>query len=234
MRNWEVSSLKRKKMDDRYRKLITHWNPFSPIVEGYRTLRINIQFASSTQVTRTLLVTSTGPSEGKTITSANLAIMMAKDQKNTVYVDTDLRKPRAHFTFDLPNIRGVSTYLKGESSLKEIVQDSGVPNLSVITCGPIPPNPTELLGLNRIDLLIEELLQRFDFVIFDSPPMMIADAVVLATKVDGCIVVIDSQKTKRESAGKAIEQLKNVNGNILGVVLNNKKIRNKEEYYSYT
>lgn len=230
---WEVDPLKRRKPDERYEKLIAHWNPRSPIVEGYRTLRINIQFASINQAARTLLVTSTSSSEGKTITSANLAVMMAKDQKKTVYVDTDLRKPRVHDTFDLPNLYGVSSYLVGESSITDIIQDSGLPNLSIVTCGPIPPNPVELLGSNRLDLLLEELVQRFEIVILDSPPMLVADAIVLATKVDGCIFVIDSQKTKREMAIKAIEKLKNVNAHILGVVMNNKKIKNKAEYYSY-
>jgi capsular exopolysaccharide synthesis family protein len=225
--------MRRPKPDDRYQKLIAHWEPQSPLVEGYRKLRLNILFASADKKMQMILVTSPGASEGKTITSANLALMMAKDHRKTVLVDFDLRNPRTHFTFELPNLYGVSSYLADMCQFRDIIQDSGVPNLSIVTAGPVPHNPAEMLDLGRQNDLIEQLRNNFDVVIVDSPPLLVSDAMVLARKMDGCLLVVDANRTKRDPAVKAVEQLKNAGANLLGVVLNNKKLGKRESYYGY-
>ncbi len=220
------------KNESRYRKLVTNWAFPSHIVEAYRTLRTNIQFASVDKQIKSILFTSTGAGEGKTTTSANLAIAMAKDLKRTVYIDTDLRKPAGHLIFNLSNRAGVTHYLVGQSALEEVIQETGIPLLSAVTSGAIPPNPAELLGSNRMSAFLDELERLFDVIILDSPPLLVTDGFLLSQKVDGCILVIDAKKTKREQAVKAVEQLKHAHANILGVVLNNEK-RVKGSTYEY-
>jgi protein-tyrosine kinase len=223
-----------KNFDERYSKLVAHWNPKSPISEAYRTIRTNIQFAGIDREIKTILLTSTGPSEGKSTTSVNLAIVMAQSDKRVVYIDADMRKPTGHHTFHLPNRKGLTSYLAGQVSLDEVVQTTEIPNLSAITAGPIPPNPAELLGSKRMGLFLEELKQNFDHIIIDSPPTIaVADATILATQVDGCILVVNAGKTNRELAIKAKQQLENVNAPLLGVVLNNKEIKGNNYYYYY-
>ncbi|OUQ88305.1 tyrosine protein kinase [Brevibacillus brevis] len=226
-------SMRRQKPDDRYQKLIAHWEPLSPLVEGYRTLRLNIQFSMGDKPMQTILVTSPGASEGKTITAANLSLMMAKDHKKTVLLDFDLRNPRVHFTFDMPNLYGISSYFSDMCQIPDIIQPSGVSELSIITAGPIPHNPAEMLGTPRLLELMDYLRHNYDFVIVDSPPLIVSDAMVLAREMDGCVMVVDASKTKRDSAVKAVEQLKAAGANLLGVVLNNKKVGKREGYYGY-
>ncbi|MGF9816604.1 CpsD/CapB family tyrosine-protein kinase [Brevibacillus agri] len=225
--------MRRQKPDDRYQKLIAHWEPLSPLVEGYRTLKLNILFSTQGQKLQTILVSSPGASEGKTVTAANLSLMMAKDRRKTVLIDFDLRNPRIHFTFEMPNLYGVSSYMSGMCQFSDIVQDSGVPHLSIITAGPIPHSPAELLGTPRLLELLERLRNNFDVVIVDSPPLIVSDAMVLARETDGCVLVVDASKTKRDPAVRAVEQLKTAGANLLGVVLNNKKLGKREGYYGY-
>lgn len=225
-----------KKIEDRNRKLITHWNPTSSIAESYRTLRTNIQFASIGKTITSLLITSTQPGEGKTITSANLAVVMGQAGKKTVYVDGDLRRPSGHDAFHLSNFKGVTSYLVGNDPLDDIIQDTGIPNVYAITSGPIPPNPAELLGSQEMGQLVEELKNRFDMVIIDSSPTLaVTDSVVLSTLADGCLIVINSGKTNEDLVEKVKNQLEMANAAILGVVLNNLPQRKskKDGYYYY-
>jgi protein-tyrosine kinase len=220
--------------DERYSKLVAHWEPKSHVAEAYRTIRTNIQFASVDREIKTLLVTSTGPSEGKSITAANLAIVMSQSDKKTIFVDTDLRKPTGHHAFHLPNRRGLTSYLSGNDRMEEVLQSSEIPNLSIITSGPIPPNPAELLGSRKMELFLDELKEKYDYIVFDSPPVIaVADSTILATKVDGCILVVNAGKTNRDLALKAKQQLENANVNLLGVVLNNRKMKGNSYYYYY-
>lgn len=224
----------KKKIENRNDKLIAHWNPKSSIAESYRTLRTNIQFASIGKEVKSILVTSTQPGEGKTTTAANLAVVMGQAGKNTVYVDGDLRRPTGWETFQLHNLKGVTSYLVGNDALDDIIQTTDIPNLSIITSGPIPPNPAELLGSKEMGQFIEELKTRFDMVIIDSAPSLaVADPAVLSTHVDGCLLVISSGKTNDDLAEKVKKQLEMVNANILGVVLNNMPRSKKEAGYYY-
>ncbi|MGN7469766.1 CpsD/CapB family tyrosine-protein kinase [Brevibacillus sp. SAFN-007a] len=225
--------MRRQKRDDRYQKLIAHWEPFSPLAEGYRTLKLNLAFSAQGQKLQTILVSSPGASEGKTVTAANLSLMLAKDQRKTVLIDCDLRNPRIHFTFELPNLYGVSSYLNGMCPFSAIVQESGVPYLSIVTAGPLPQSPAELLGTPRLPELLEQLRNHFDVVVVDSPPLIVSDAMLLAGKTDGCVLVVDASKTKRDAAVRAVDQLKTAGANLLGVVLNNKKLGKRESYYGY-
>lgn len=226
-----------KNLDNRCDKLITSLPSRSPIAESYRTLRTNIQFAAVDQEDiKTILVTSTQPGEGKTVTSANLAIVMAQAELKTVYVHADLRRPTGHKIFGVQNIKGLTTYLGGKVSLEEVIQDTHIPNLKVITSGPMPPNPAELLGSKKMGNFLSELKEQFDMIIIDTPPVLaVTDATVLSNKVDGCLLVVSSGLTSRDMAVKAKQQLMNANATILGVILNNKKLTKKEQntYYYY-
>jgi protein-tyrosine kinase len=220
--------------NERYSKLVAHWNPKSPIAEAYRTIRTNIQFASIDKEIKTILVTSTAPSEGKSTTAANLAIVMAQAGKKTLYIDADMRKPTGHKTFRVPNRQGLTSCLVGQSNVHGVIQSTEIENLHVITAGPIPPNPAELLASNRMKEFIRELKKEFDQIIIDSPPVLaVADATILATQVDGCILVVNAGKTNREMAIKAKQQLENVKAPMLGVVLNNKEMKGNSYYYYY-
>ena len=226
-----------KTLDDRSSKLITSLPPRSPIAESYRTLRTNIQFAAvDKEDIKTILVTSTQPGEGKTVTSANLSIVMAQTELRTVYVHADLRRPTGHKIFNLQNIKGLTTYLGGQIPVEDIIQDTEIPNLKVITSGPIPPNPAELLASKKMEKFLAELKQHFDMIIIDTPPILaVTDATILSKKVDGCLLVVSSGLTSKEMATKAKQQLVNANATILGVILNNKKLSKKEysNYYYY-
>ncbi|WP_134703820.1 CpsD/CapB family tyrosine-protein kinase [Ammoniphilus sp. YIM 78166] len=216
------------------RSLISLTNPKSPISESYRTLRTNIEFAGVDTDLRAIMVTSTGPSEGKSTTVANLAVVTAQTEKRTLLVDADLRKPTVHHTFDLTNRLGLTTVLAGQESMANVVQKTLIPNLDIITAGPIPPNPAELLNSKAMTRFIQEVSEQYDQVLFDTPPVIaVADAQILASKLDGVILVVDSGTTNKDVALKAKTQLQNVKANILGVVLNNKKMQGDSYYYYY-
>lgn len=223
--------------DERSDKLVTSLPLKSTIAESYRTLRTNIQFASvDREQIKTILVTSTQPGEGKTVTSANLSIVMAQADIKTVYIHADLRRPTGHKIFGLQNVKGLTTYLVGQASIEEIIQDTDIPNLQVITSGPIPPNPAELLASKKMENFLEELKLKFDMIIIDTPPVLaVTDATVLSQKVDGCLLVVSSGITSKEMASKAKNQLMNAKAPLLGVILNNKKLSKKEynTYYYY-
>lgn len=223
--------------DERSDKLVTSLPLRSPIAESYRTLRTNIQFAAvDKEEVKTILVTSTQPGEGKTVTSANLSIVMAQADIRTVYIHADLRRPTGHKIFGLQNVQGLTTYLVGQASLEEIIQETDIPNLQVITSGPIPPNPAELLASKKMERFLDELKEIFDMIIIDTPPVLaVTDATILSKKVDGCVLVVSSGVTSKEMAAKAKRQLTNAKAPLLGVILNNKQISKKEHntYYYY-
>ncbi|RKD23238.1 capsular biosynthesis protein [Ammoniphilus oxalaticus] len=216
------------------RSLITLTNPRSPVSEAYRTLRTNLQFSGIDRQLKRLMVTSTGPGEGKSTTIANLAIVTAQTEKKTVLIDADLRKPTVHHTFEIPNRHGLTTVITGQASAQEVVQSTTIPHLDVITAGPIPPNPAELIGSQAMTRFIEEVATLYDQVLFDTPPVLaVTDAQILASKLDGVIMVVNAGKTNKEMALRAKVQLENVQANIVGVVLNNKKMQGNSGYYYY-
>ncbi|HMF58063.1 MAG TPA: polysaccharide biosynthesis tyrosine autokinase [Pyrinomonadaceae bacterium] len=205
----------------------------SSIAEAYRHLRTSILLSSAGQPPKTILVTSSQPSEGKTTTAVNTAVMLAQTGADVLIVDCDLRRPRLHAQFNISNARGVTNYLSGEAGLDEILQSyERLPNLKLMTSGPVPPNPAELLGSDEMRKLLGELGERFTHVIIDSPPAIsFTDASILSTLVDGVILVVHGGKSSRAVVRRAKQQLTDVGAHIFGVVLNNVKLESTDYYY---
>lgn len=203
--------------------LVTLKDPTSPISEAYRTLRLNLQFAALESRLPTLLVTSPGPGEGKSTTLANLAVTVAQVDQRIIVVDCDLRRPCLHRLFGLPNDTGLTTMMVDDQALAvPPIQTTPIKGLLLLSSGPLPPRPSDLLGSVRMDKVIARLVELADMVLFDAPPLMaVPDAVVLATKVSGTLLVVSAGETKREQAQRAIERLRKVNARIVGAVLNN-------------
>lgn len=206
-------------------------NPRSPISEAFRSLRTNIEFAGVVEPINTILVTSPGPKEGKSTVTANLAAVMMHGGKKVVVVDADLRRPRIHKLFGLANRIGLSGIFRGQINLVDATEKIGE-NLHVITSGPPPHNPAELLGSALMDKILAGLAQRSDIVIIDSPPVVVTDPIVLSRKVDGVIVVINPGKTKKESLKATMDQLSRAEARILGIVINQIG-RRGSNYYEY-
>ncbi|MGP7818735.1 CpsD/CapB family tyrosine-protein kinase [Niallia sp. 01092] len=224
----------KKKLLDSKRKLITKLDPRSPISEQYRTIRTNILFSSVDKEIRTIMVTSTGPGEGKSTTAANLAVVFAQQGKTVLLVDADLRKPTVHYTFNLINTTGLTSVLTNQVSLKEAIHINDENNLYILPSGPIPPNPSELLGSRAMQYFMEQALEEFDMILFDTPPVLaVTDAQILANECDGSVLVVSSGKTEKDGLLKTKELLSASKGKILGVVLNNKKRDKKGGYYYY-
>ncbi|MGG1071863.1 CpsD/CapB family tyrosine-protein kinase [Priestia megaterium] len=216
------------------RRLLAHNSPKDPVAEQYRTIRTNIQFSGADEEIKSLVLTSSGPSEGKSTTAANLAIVYAQQGLNVLLIDGDLRKPTAHYTFRLENHIGLTNVLTRQSSLGQAVQSTEVPNLYVLTSGPIPPNPSELLASKQMGEVLDEMKERFDMVIFDTPPILaVADAQILANQVDASLLIVSSSKTEKDAALKAKELLTQAKSKLLGAVLNNRKMEEGNYYYYY-
>ncbi|HEX7175135.1 MAG TPA: polysaccharide biosynthesis tyrosine autokinase, partial [Pyrinomonadaceae bacterium] len=206
----------------------------SPVAEAYRHLRTSLLLSSAGQPPKTILVTSSQPSEGKTTTAVNTAIMLAQTGAQVLIVDCDLRRPRIHANFGVSNARGLTNYLSGDRDLDSLVQPyDKLPNLSLLTSGPIPPNPAELLGSSEMRRLLTVLSDRFTHVVIDSPPAIsFTDASILSTMVDGVMLVVHGGRSSRAIVRRAKQQLVDVGANIFGVVLNNVKLDSTEYYYS--
>lgn len=215
--------------------LITLMDKSSPISEQYRTIRTNIRFASSSDnEIKTLVITSSGPGEGKSTTSANLSVVFANSGQRVLLVDADLRKPTVHKTFNLLNNTGFSNLLSTKESIENVVQSTVVPNLDILTSGPKAPNPSELLGSARMEQVLQELRNKYDFVIFDMPPIVaVTDAQIMASKADGTLMVIREDVSRKESLYKARDLLGMVNANVLGAVYHGAKNATDQGYYYY-
>ncbi len=208
----------------------------SPTGEAYRVLRTNLQFTAVEHSLSTLMVTSPGPGEGKSMTSANLAAALAQSGRRVILMDADLHRPRLHRVFGLPNNAGLTTALLAgdNAALDELLQDSPVPLLRVLPSGPLPPNPAELLGSARMRQLLAELLAHADTVVLDCPPITaLSDAAILSTQVDGVLFVLDAGKTRREIARRALEALHRVQARVVGAVLNRMPVSGNGYYYYY-
>ncbi|KAF1298461.1 tyrosine protein kinase [Enterococcus sp. JM4C] len=215
--------------------LITLVDPSSPISEQYRTIRTNIQFASSSDnPIKTMVITSSGPGEGKSTTSENLAVVFAKAGQRVLLVDSDMRKPTVYKTFNLSNAKGLSTVLSTSTSVLEAAQRTVIDNLTVLTSGPKPPNPSELLGSMRMGQVIEEAKSLYDIVIFDMPPVVaVTDAQIMASKTDGTLLVVRENVSRKESLTKAKELLNMVQARMLGVIYNGAENSKDQGYYYY-
>jgi capsular exopolysaccharide synthesis family protein len=227
-----VRKNKKKIVQNHKRSLITMLNPKSPVSEQFRTIRTNIQFSSIDKELRTLMITSSGPGEGKSTTAANMAVVFAQQGRRVLLVDADMRKPTVHYTFNQLNTYGLTSVLTRQMTLEKAVKETKEKDLFVLTSGPIPPNPAELLSSMAMERFFREALEQFDMIVFDTPPLLaVTDAQILANKCDGTILVVSSGKTEKDQLVKAKDQLDSVQSKILGVVLNNKEIKNTQYYY---
>lgn len=217
-------------------ELITQYSPKSTASESYRGIRTSLLFSSADKPPKIILISSAGPSEGKTLTSTNLAITMAQAGSRVVIVDCDMRKPKVHKMFGIGRDKGMSSVLVS-NDLEEVLQDviihSDIPNLDVIPCGPIPPNPSEIIGSQKMSRIMEILQEQYDRIIVDSPPITaVTDSTVLAKFVDGVMLVVHAGVTPRQVVKTGLEQIQGVDANILGAVLNDVDT-GKESYYYY-
>lgn len=205
--------------------------PRSAAAEAYRTLSTNIQFSSLDRDLRTLLVTSVGPDEGKSIVLANLAITMAESGRRVVTVDCDLRRPSLHEIFGLADQPGLTTMMLNES-LAPPLQSTPYANVSLVAAGPLPPNPAELISSERFARVLAAVGAEADLVLVDAPPVSaVADATILATRVDGVLLVVDSGRTRRDPGRRAADQLQRVGARVLGAVLTNVKAEKLQSDY---
>lgn len=217
----------------RYHDMYVFRKPKSSVAECIRSVRTNLLFMTPDKPLKRLLVTSSNPREGKTTVATNTAIAMAQSGSRTLLVDTDMRRPRIHRAFGMPNDVGISSVIMGQVKLEDAVRETPVPNLFVLPCGPIPPNPAELIHTARFKQLLQEFDGRYDRVIFDSPPVgAVADALILASVTDGVVMVCKAGKTLREHAERTRVSLEDVNARLFGVVINDLDIE-KRSYGSY-
>ena len=228
-----LGGVTRMKGKDYKGRLVISHDPFSPVLEGYRQIRTNIQFAAVDEPAKSILVTSPNPGEGKSLTAANLAIVMAQAGLKTIIVDSDLRIPVLHKIFQVPNLDGLTDLLRSsQPEVGDYLKDTGIENLQVITSGPLPPNSSEMLGSQRMIALIERLEDKADLVIFDSPPILaVTDAAVLSQRVDGVMLVIQAGRTRRDATREAVNRLRQLGARVLGVVLNRIPGRGAGYYY---
>lgn len=217
-------------------KLISAQDLFSPVTEAYRQIRTNIQFTAIDQPAKSIMVTSAGAGEGKTTTAANLAIVMAQAELKTIIVDADLRKPALHRIFQVSNLTGLTDLLSSnQAELGAQLKETGFENLQVITSGSLPPNPSEILGSQRMVKLLQQLEEMADVIILDAPPVLaVTDPIVISTRVDGVVLVTKANRTRRDSIYQVIQMLDQVGAKILGGVLNqaSSKATYYHQYYS--
>ncbi|MBP2639687.1 MAG: capsular exopolysaccharide family [Firmicutes bacterium] len=215
------------------RRLIVHEQAKSPIAEAFRTLRTNIQFSKIDGGLHTILFTSAGPGEGKSTVIANTAVAMAQAGKKVILLDCDLRKPTQHKIFHLKS-RGVTNSIVEDIPILELLLDTEIANLRVVTSGPIPPNPSELLGSAHMSEILDTLQKECDILLIDVPPAVaVTDACVLASRVDGVVIVLDSVMVRPDMAQKTRDLIRKAHGNILGVILNRVEIEKEHSYYYY-
>ncbi|MEK4629447.1 MAG: CpsD/CapB family tyrosine-protein kinase [Solibacillus sp.] len=214
------------------RKLVTISGGKSYILEQFRTIRTNITFSMTDQELKTILVTSSTPGEGKSTNAANLGVVFAQEGKRVLIIDGDLRKPTLHHTFKTFNKVGLSKVLTKKASIEEAIQETFIVGLYVITSGPIPPNPSELLSSNAMDELVLEVQKDYDIIIIDSPPLLsVSDAQILANKCDGTILIVNAGVVEKSAVQKAKAILSTTHSKILGVVLNNYMTPGHQKYY---
>ncbi len=215
-------------------QIVTHDYSPTPVGEAYRSLRTSLLFSKAIGPIKSLVIGSVAPGEGKSFTSANLAITMAQQKSKTLLIDADLRRGVLHNSFNCAKKPGLTNYLTGVVPLESILNETYIPNLSLITAGSMIPNPSELLGSPRMQKFIEGISQRYDLIIFDTPPLLAAsDAVVLGTLVDGICMIVMAGKTKRNEVMRKMEMFQHVQAKVLGIVLNGAGIEVAHEGYSY-
>jgi capsular exopolysaccharide synthesis family protein len=218
----------------RERDLGVFLDPKSVAAECCRSIRTNILFMSPDNPPRTIVVTSPSPQEGKTTTAINLGVTMAEAGGRVLIVDTDMRRPRLHRSFGVPNQTGISSVIVAKATLEEAIKRTDVPNLDVLPCGPVPPNPSELLHTDRFKAVLADCGRLYDRIILDSPPTSaVTDPAVLSNLADGVVLVIKAGETSRESGTHARRQLVAAKARVLGVVVNAIDFSNPAYGYDY-
>jgi capsular exopolysaccharide synthesis family protein len=227
-----ISQIKGNRYSD---MLIALQDPFTPVSEAYRMVRSNIQFMAVDTPAKTIMVTSPTPGEGKSTTAANLGVVMAQAGLKTIVVDADLRRPVQHEIFQVTNLAGLTDLLRSPKlEVNGHLRETQIENLQVITCGVIPPNPSELLGSQRMGQLLASLSEAADVVIFDTPPAIaVTDAAVLSNRVDGVVLVTEAGQTRRELAHQAVSNLRQAGAKMFGVILNRVSDKSGSYYYHY-
>jgi len=214
--------------------LIPQFAPKSSFAESYRTIRTALLLSSPAENLKSVVVSSPLPSEGKTVTAANLAVTLAQAKRKVLLVDTDLRKPRLHRIFKVRNVDGLTNFLVGNVDYRNLIKKTEVPDLYFVNSGPLPPNPAELLGSEKMAKFVEYARQYFHHILFDSAPVLaVSDAMVLGPVIDGMILIVWGEKTSREALKRAREKLDLMKIKPLGVVINNLDVRKHEYYYKH-
>ena len=212
---------------------IVERKPKSIAAEAYRSLRTNIQYSSFDKKYQTLVVTSANPGEGKSTVSGNLALVLAQGESKVLLVDCDMRRPSMHKNFRVTNTYGISDLLIGKQKLETVINNVNS-NLSIITAGNIPPNPAEMLASKAMTAFLEDMKNKYDYIVLDTPPLQaVTDAQILSTKADGTLVVVRAGVTKKEAVHNAVSMLKKVNGHVIGTILNAAENKKDKYYYYY-
>ncbi len=218
--------------DARERDMYVHANPNSQVAEACRSLRTNVVFSGADRSLKTIVVSSANPREGKTTLVMYLGTIMAQAGERVLIIDTDMRRPRLHVSTGVSRGIGISSLIVGDASYEDAIKATEVPNLSILPCGPLPPNPAELLMSKRFQIVLEELKSRFDRIILDSPPLgAVTDAVVLSKHTDGVAIVVRAGKTLRDEVKRAARQIRHINGTVVGVIVN--RLDAKDRRYGY-
>lgn len=217
--------------DDKARDMYVHEHPTSHVAECTRSLRTNVMFSAADRELKTIVVTSANPREGKTTCVMYLGTTMAQGGQRVLLVDTDMRRPRLHISTSVSRNTGLSNLILGDQDYDAVIQPTEIPNLFVLPCGPLPPNPAELLMTKRFADVLKELAKRFDKVILDSPPVAVTDAVMLSKQCDGVIFVVRAGKTLRDDIKRSTKQIRDVNGALFGVIVNEYDATDRSGYY---
>lgn len=214
--------------------LYVHDKPKSTVSEKFRGIRSNIMFSSAEKKIQSLLITSEKPSSGKSTISANIAVIYAQAGYKTLIIDGDMRKSTQHYIFDLPNNSGLSNLIVNKATYTESIKETKVENLAILTAGPTPPNPSELIASTQFDEIYNELLSDYDFIVVDTPPVnTVTDAQVYAQTIQNCALVIDVEKNNKNEVKKAKDLLNQAGGKLLGAILNKTAIDKSSSYYYY-
>lgn len=212
-------------------RLVTTLEPGNSTSEAYRTLRTNLLYALVDNPPKVIVLSSPGPGEGKSTTCANLGVVLTQADKRVLIIDCDLRKPAMHKIFECRNLHGIVSVLIGERSLQDTWYEP-LPRLKVLTAGPIPPNPAEMVSSHRFAAIIDQVEQDFDYILIDTPPIgLVSDPVILATQGEGVLLVLDAQNTRKGAVKQSMKSLEAVGANVIGTVMNNVESAKGRYYY---
>lgn len=215
--------------------IISYSQPKSIIAEEFRKIRTNIQYSNLDKNIITIAITSTTKNEGKTTVTTNLAVNFSRiENKKVLIIDCDLRNPSVYKEFGISNSNGLTDLLIEDKNISDYIKSTDIDNLDILTAGPVPPNPSEMLASNKMRKLIESISDEYDYVFLDTPPIgMVTDAGILASFIDGTVIVVRSEFIDMKDLQDTKKKLVSVNANILGVVLNGQKAKKDSYYYSY-